>query len=77
MDLLKPREELNRKHRMFTMTNCVKHLSRKISKLIFAKNVVKSSVSKPCQENSKNLEIKEEFCREELCRVLEVLEELC
>lgn len=76
MDLLNPREELNRKHRMFTMTNCVKHLSQKISKLIFEKNV-KSSVSKPCQENPKNLGIKEEFCREELCRVLEVLEELC
>ena len=49
---------------MFTMTNCVKHLSWKILKLVFEKNV-KSSVRKPCQENSKNLEIKEEFCREE------------
>lgn len=49
---------------MFTMTNCVKHLSWKISKLVFEKNV-KSSISKPCQENSKNLEIKEEFCKEE------------
>lgn len=49
---------------VFTITNCEKHLSWKIPKLVIKENV-KSSSSKPCQENSENLEIKEEFCKEE------------
>lgn len=49
---------------VFTVTNCGKHLSWITPKLVIKKNV-KSRSSKSCQENTKTVEIKEEFYKEE------------